>query len=113
RLALQFGLNASTSLEAVIEHIARAHTGKRVFLLIDEADQFIRAESQAGYAQLTSLRALSEEGRCWFMLAGFWDLYATAVLDYQSPLRNFGEVVTIGALEPDACRDLARVPLAR
>lgn len=113
RLALQFGLNASTSLEAVIEHIARAHTGKRVFLLIDEADQFFRAESQAGYAQLTSLRALSEEGRCWFMLAGFWDLYATAVLDYQSPLRNFGEVVSIGALEPDACRDLARVPLAR
>src|SRR5690606_9277322 len=34
-----------------------------------------------------------------------------AVLDYQSPLRNFGEVLTIGALEPQACRDLATQPL--
>lgn len=113
RLALQFGLDAGTSLEGVVEHIAQAHAGKRVFLLIDEADQFFRAESQDGYRQLMTLRALSEEGRCWFMLAGFWDLYATAVLDYQSPLRNFGEVVSIGALEPEACRELAQVPLQR
>src|SRR5690606_13879114 len=111
RLALQFGLPAESSLEDVIEHIARQEDGKRLFLLIDEADPFFRAEAANGYRQLSSLRALSEEGRCWFMLAGFWDLYATAVLDYQSPLRNFGEVLTIGALEPQACRDLATQPL--
>jgi hypothetical protein len=63
--------------------------------------------------QLSTLRALSEEGRCWFMLAGFWDLYATAVLDYQSPLRNFGEVLAIGGLERAACRELATEPLRR
>jgi hypothetical protein len=62
---------------------------------------------------LSTLRSLSEEGRCWFMLAGFWDLYATAVLDYQSPLRNFGEVLTIGGLERAACRELATEPLRR
>ncbi|MGY4534568.1 hypothetical protein ACVW0Y_003709 [Pseudomonas sp. TE3786] len=111
RLALQFGLPAETALEQVLAHIVASHVGKRVFLLIDEADLFFRDESNNGYRQLSTLRALSEEGRCWFMLAGFWDLYATAVLDYQSPLRNFGEVLTIGGLEPDACRELASVPL--
>lgn len=111
RLALQFGLPAETALEQVIEHIVANQAGKRLFLLIDEADLFFRDESQHGYRQLSTLRALSEEGRCWFMLAGFWDLYATAVLDYQSPLRNFGEVLTIGGLEADACRELATVPL--
>jgi hypothetical protein len=111
RLALQFGLPAETALEQVIEHIVANQAGKRLFLLIDEADLFFRDEAQNGYRQLSTLRALSEEGRCWFMLAGFWDLYATAVLDYQSPLRNFGEVLTIGALEADACRELATVPL--
>jgi hypothetical protein len=111
RLALQFGLPAETALEQVIEHIVANQAGKRLFLLIDEADLFFRDEAQHGYRQLSTLRALSEEGRCWFMLAGFWDLYATAVLDYQSPLRNFGEVLTIGGLEPDACRELASVPL--
>lgn len=113
RLALQFGLAPDTPLDAVIAHLGECHAGKRLFLLIDEADLFFRDESANGYAQLSTLRALSDEGRCWFMLAGFWDLYATAVLDYQSPLRNFGEVITIGGLERDACRDLATVPLAR
>ncbi|WP_165680955.1 AAA family ATPase [Metapseudomonas otitidis] len=111
RLALQFELPAETALEQVVEHLAAQCVGKRLFLLIDEADLFFRDEAQRGYGQLSTLRALSEEGRCWFMLAGFWDLYATAVLDYQSPLRNFGEVLTVGALEVEACRELARVPL--
>lgn len=111
RMALQFGLDANTSLEAVIEHIVASHVGKRVFLLIDEADPFFRDEAANNYVQLSTLRALSDEGRCWFMLAGFWDLYASAVLDYQSPLRNFGEVLGVGGLEVDACRELASVPL--
>ncbi len=113
RLALQLGLPAHTTLEDIVAHLQAQAVGKRLVLLIDEADQFFRAESDQGYAQLSTLRSLSEEGRCWFMLAGFWDLYATAVLDYQSPLRNFGEVLTIGGLERAACRELATEPLRR
>ena len=113
RLALQLGLPAHTALEDIVAHLQVQAVGKRLVLLIDEADQFFRAESDQGYAQLSTLRSLSEEGRCWFMLAGFWDLYATAVLDYQSPLRNFGEVLTIGGLERAACRELATEPLRR
>lgn len=113
RMALQFGLAADTPLEAIVDHLQAQYEGKRLVLLIDEADLFFRDESNHGYAQLSTLRALSEEGRCWFMLAGFWDLYATAVLDYQSPLRNFGEVLAIGGLERAACRELATEPLRR
>lgn len=113
RMALQFGLPADTPLEAIVDHLQAQYQGKRLVLLIDEADLFFRDESNNGYAQLSTLRALSEEGRCWFMLAGFWDLYATAVLDYQSPLRNFGEVLAIGGLERAACRELATEPLRR
>jgi hypothetical protein len=113
RLALQLGLPAATTLDEIVAHLETSYAGKRLFLLIDEADLFFRDEALHGYPQLAALRALSDEGRCWFMLAGFWDLYATAVLDYQSPLRNFGEVLTIGALETQACRELATTPLAR
>ena len=113
RLALQFGLDAGTPLEHIVTHLQTGYAGKRLFLLIDEADLFFREEHLHGYHQLSALRALSDEGRCWFMLAGFWDLYATAVLDYQSPLRNFGEVLTIGGLERAACAELATVPLSR
>lgn len=113
RMALQFGLAADTPLEAIVDHLQAQYQGKRLVLLIDEADLFFRDESSHGYPQLSALRALSEEGRCWFMLAGFWDLYATAVLDYQSPLRNFGEVLAIGGLEHAACRELATEPLRK
>lgn len=113
RMALQFGLPPDTPLEAIVSRLQSQFQGQRVVLLIDEADLFFRDESRSGYAQLSTLRALSEEGRCWFMLAGFWDLYAAAVLDYQSPLRNFGEVLAIGGLERAACVELATEPLRR
>lgn len=113
RMALQFRLPADTPLEAIVDHLQAQYQGRRLVLLIDEADPFFRHESLHGYVQLSTLRALSDEGRCWFMLAGFWDLYATAVLDYQSPLRNFGEVLAIGGLEREACRELATEPLRR
>lgn len=112
RLAAQCELPADSNLDTVVAHLARVHGGKRLLLLIDEADPFFRHDAAHDYRELSALRAISEEGRCHFLLAGFWDLYAAAALDYQSPLRNFGEVITVGALEPDACRDLATVPLA-
>jgi hypothetical protein len=113
RLATQFGLPVETPLEAIIEHLQSQSQGRRLYLLIDEADLFFRDEARNGYPQLSALRGLSEEGRCWFMLAGFWDLYAAALLDYQSPLRNFGDILAIGGLEPSACQALATEPLRR
>jgi hypothetical protein len=60
---------------------------------------------------LDALRRMSEEGHCHFILAGFWELYEHAVLDYQSPLKNFAEIVQIGELETVACRQLATLPM--
>lgn len=111
RLAAQSGLPLDSDLETIVATLARQHAGKRLLLLIDEADPFFRADAARDYAELSAMRALSEEGRCHFLLAGFWDLYAAAALDYQSPLRNFGEVISVGGLEPEACRELATVPL--
>jgi hypothetical protein len=86
--------------------------GQRFVFLIDEADDFIQHERASNYPILRVFRRLGEQGGCTFILAGFWQLYQHAVLDYQSPIRNFGEVLEVGALEPDACRQLATVPMA-
>ena len=84
-----------------------------MLLLIDETDLFLREQARSGFDQLSSLRALSEEGRCHFMLAGFWDLYQATTLDFSSPIRNFGELISLGALEHEACVALATEPLRR
>lgn len=113
RLASEFGLSPKASIEQIVAHLKAQGEDQRWLILIDEADLFVRADAKAGYPQLSSLRALSDEGSCHFMLAGFWDLYEAAALDYQSPLRNFGEVITIGELELEACHELATEPLSR
>ncbi|MBJ6611431.1 MAG: AAA family ATPase [Candidatus Thiothrix moscowensis] len=101
--------NAETFAAALEQRIR--DTGQRFIFLIDEADRFIEYEQAQGYPILNVFRRLSEQGNCSFILAGFWQLYQHAVLDYQSPLRNFGEVLEIGALERDACQQLATQPM--
>ena len=105
------GLPADATLDDVLDDLGRR--AEHTLLLIDEADGFVEAERKNGYATLQKLRALSETGQAHFILAGFWALYRQAALDYQSPLKNFGTVLTVGELEQDACRKLATEPMAR
>ena len=86
--------------------------GKRRIFLIDEADKFIITEAKTGYVTLHHFRSLSEEGRYCFILAGFWDLFYAAAFDYHSPLKNFGEMLTVEDLEHEACHQLATKPMA-
>ena len=86
-------------------------SGQRYVFLIDEADEFIEYEKQQKYPILQVFRRLSEQGHCTFILGGFWQLYQHAVLDYQSPIRNFGELIQVAALEYEACLQLASVPM--
>ena len=109
RLLSLLKLPKEEGLEALVEY-ARGSKRQLVFL-IDEADKFIRQEREQGYQILNMLRQMSEEGHCYFILAGFWELYQHAVLDYQSPLKNFAETIQIGALEEEACRQLATLPM--
>lgn len=113
RVASEAGLDPAADLDVALSALAAQSGGRALLLLIDEADLFLRHDAAHGYPELARLRALSEEGRCHFMLAGFWDVHQAATQDYQSPLRNFGEVVAIGGLEPAACRALATQPLER
>jgi tetratricopeptide (TPR) repeat protein len=110
RLARSLDLPPDTGLDGVLDCLGQ-QGGERYLFLVDEVDRFIRAERGRDYATLRRFRALSEEGRCHFILAGFWDLYAAAALDYQSPLKNFGETLLLGELEEDACRALASQPM--
>ncbi|MCP4699342.1 MAG: hypothetical protein GY862_21220, partial [Gammaproteobacteria bacterium] len=110
QLSAFLGLPAGSSLDALLARLAELPKGQRHLLLIDEADLFVREEMKTGYRILNAFRSLSEQGCCHFILAGFWDLYQASV-NYQSPLKNFGEPITIGALEADACRDLIIKPM--
>ncbi len=113
RLAAELGLPEDTGIDVLVDALSTRAQGRSVLLLIDETDLFLRAEATQGYQQLAALRALSEEGRCHFMLAGFWDLYEAVSLDFASPLRNFGEVIHVAGLEDAACLALATEPMAR
>jgi WD40 repeat protein len=111
QLATEFGLPSNSDLDSVLTQLAKIAPGQRRLLLIDEADLFIRAEIERDYPILRRFRAVSEKGYCHFILAGFWELHQASVLDYQSPLKNFGEPINIAELEIDACRDLATKPM--
>ena len=127
RFALSGGLPAGASRAVVIETLRKTEPGRRRLFLIDEADLFIAEQMVRGYETLHQFRSLSEEGKCFFVLAGFWKLYEAAAFDYQSPIKNFGETLEVGPLEeltellrtmgcrvpPDAVkRSLARLDLA-
>lgn len=110
RVAQQLNLPPNTDWPTLLARLANPPAGQRYVLLIDEVDDFIRTEAQRQYSTLHAFRNLSAEGRCHFILAGFWDLYQ-AVLDYHSPIKNFGEPLRLGALEYDACHQLATRPM--
>ncbi len=110
RLAQSLGLPTTTDSATLLTHLAHPPAGQRYVFLLDEVDGFIRTEAQRQYRTLHTFRNLSAEGHCYFILAGFWDLYQ-AVLDYHSPIKNFGEPLRLGTLEPDACYQLATRPM--
>jgi len=112
QVKLTFGLAKDAPLSTLLETLADVPTDKRRLLLLDETDRFIRQEISNNYPTLSRFRNLSEEGRCHFIFAGFWELYEAAVLDYHSPIVNFGETIIIGSLEQEACRQLATEPMA-
>ncbi|HEX2569524.1 MAG TPA: hypothetical protein VH877_08190 [Polyangia bacterium] len=80
--------------------------------LLDEVDRFITVEATADYPWCREMRALAEEGRAYFILAGYWTVYRAAVLEAHSPLRNFGEVLRLGPLDRAAAHELATRPMA-
>ncbi len=81
-------------------------------LVIDEADNLVKADAEAGYPLLSALRSLQSRGKCSVLLAGYWHLFR-ATLDHRSPLYNFATVRRLGPLDPEAGRALADEPMRR
>jgi len=113
-LADRLKLPFNSSLNEIISYLKNSisEEQKQYLFLIDEADDFIKYERNNKYMVLKALRTLSEGGNCSFILAGFWHLYDYSVLDYQSPLKNFGEILELGTLEYKACQQLTTEPMA-
>lgn len=112
RLSYNSGINQYTDLSDLVTQIQNMHKGKKIRLLIDEADLFVESEIVGGFELMNQFRQFAEQGQCQFIFAGFWQLYATAVLDYHSPLRNLAETITVGSLEPKAAYQLITEPMA-
>ncbi len=111
QLAVTLGLPSESDLDTVLRQVFEVGSGQRRLFLIDQADQFIQSDMKKGYRILNHFRSVSEEGHCHFIIAGFWEVYYASVLDYQSPLKNFGEAITIAELETEACYDLIKKPM--
>jgi len=105
------GLEKSVNLEQIVQ-VIKSHK-KRPIFLIDEADKFIKHEKECDYRITSVFRKLSQEGNATFLLAGFWTLYEYVTLDYQSPLKNFGKLITLKGLDVNACRELMVEPMKR
>ena len=103
-----FGLKTK-SLEELVEYLSGQK--QKAVILLDEVDPFVKEEKKEDYKTLDAMRKLSEEGHCKFILAGYWELYRYSMLDNQSPLKNFGEIIELGALEYGACREMIHRPM--
>ena len=102
---------ASPTLSELRTHLQEAN--KRHLFLIDEVDPFVKQDLEHDLEGLQAMRSLSEEGLCFFVLAGFWEVFSLVQKDYKSPVKNFGELIRVGALEPEACSRLSKQPMER
>jgi ligand-binding sensor domain-containing protein len=93
-----------------IIHARFQDTGKKVVVLVDEADGLIEVDAQKGFPLLSAMRSLQAEEVCSFVLAGYRYLYREA-LNQGSPLYNFATPRILGPLDPEAATDLARAPM--
>jgi hypothetical protein len=99
---------------AAFQDLVRGSRQRPRVWLIDEADKFAAADAASAQRSEVSwaLRSLAEEGTTYFVLAGFWELFRSAVFSADSPIRNLGELVRLGPLDEDAAAELVRDPMA-
>ena len=112
RLAYHLQISEYRDLTDLLQQHHQQHPQQKLTLLIDEADRFIADQARQDFRLLAEIRACAEQGLAQVVLAGFWDLYASAVLDYHSPVRNFAEVLTVGPLKQQPARRLLAEPMA-
>ena len=113
KLAEDLGIDPQAP-EALFVQLIRArhqHTGRRVVLLVDEADALVKTDAERDYALLNALRALQAQDQCAIVLAGYLYLYRQA-LSQSSPLYNFARVLLLGPLEHSEAVELSTKPMS-
>jgi hypothetical protein len=114
-LASALGQPRPTTIAEFIELVRGTEERPRVWL-IDEADSFARSDLLRTFPRPApfswAIRALAEEGSTYFVLAGFWQLFVSAIFNANSPLRNLGELMRLGPLDYESACSLVRTPMA-
>ena len=105
------GLANELSLEKIVQYLSKQD--KKSVFLVDEVDEFLEADAKNDYKITKSFRKLAQDGKATFVMVGFWTLYYYATHDYHAPLKNFGELIKLGGLEDEACRELMLEPMKR
>ncbi|CAA6819383.1 MAG: High-affnity carbon uptake protein Hat/HatR [uncultured Sulfurovum sp.] len=104
-------LDDSYGLEKMVSYLSAQD--KKSLFLIDEADEFIKADAKNDYKITKAFRKLAQDGKATFVITGFWTLYYYVTHHYQAPLKNFGELIKLGGLENEACSELMLEPMRR
>ncbi len=108
-IARALDIDKNSSLEEIEFYIA--DSSKTYLFLIDEADEFVKNEKNSGYKTLQAFRSLTQKGKAYFIMAGYYELFSQISFDYHSPIKNFGEIISLGKLESKACVDLVKNPM--
>jgi hypothetical protein len=98
----------------LLQHVRQLlnKTGKRMILLLDEADFFLDADASQSFYILVKLKELMEQTGKQFkiILAGLHDVQRFKDTPNQ-PLAHLQTPIEIGPLDPDAARELLMQPL--
>ena len=108
-IARALNIDKNSSLEEIEFYIA--DSSKTYLFLIDEADEFVKNEKNSGYKTLQAFRSLTQKGKAYFIMAGYYELFSQISFDYHSPIKNFGEIIRLGKLEFEACANLIVTPM--
>ncbi len=84
--------------------------GKRLVILLDEADKLVPADRNSGWKLFNTLRAFSNAGRGQIIFSGERMLYAT-LSDSFSPWFNFANKIALGPLDFRAVEELVTLPM--
>ncbi|MBF0583353.1 MAG: AAA family ATPase [Magnetococcales bacterium] len=111
-LARALGHAPATDLEHLLDDLARFPDRKKPILLVDDADSFVLTDAERRWNLLERLHLLSEAGSCQTILAGSWDLHRLLRNPRAARLTEWLNIHYVGPLEPEACWQLVRKPMA-
>jgi AAA domain len=90
-------------------HMEKEHKERFVFLL-DEVDDLLKIDFEAGSILGRQMRSLQSDGQCEFYLAGHKALHNAIALE-EGPLRNFAEEIVLTGLTQKASMRLIQEPM--